>query len=190
MSRSRAHPVSNVLNRGTTSVRRFHQVIRVQLSKGPSMGALFAYDRDTKYLLLAKPFVSWLWDSVPYRVKEDFVVTFLRKLKASDIRGPGGVMAEDPQWAKDYPALHEWMTALRGPDGKPRQVCTLTVFAAEGAWKAFLNERDAGMYLAATGDSVAAVLAILEGLLVAPETPWRGSTRFPNGPPPKKGKAR
>jgi hypothetical protein len=99
------------------------------------------------------------------------------------ILGPAGKPAvervvTDAWLAKDCPALHEMLTVTDLGDGKVRQVSTLTIFVEDGLWKGCLNERDQGLTLWSSGDSVEGTLHSLEERLMAPKVDWR---RKPQG---------
>jgi len=113
--------------------------------------------------------VYWSGDVPP----EEEYVSFLKKLKD---RGAGlGVdyAAADSSFRLKYPALAEFMLSLTSPDGAGRQVSTLLIFAEDGDFKGLLNERQEGLQLWASSDSLDGLLETLEALLEAPETPWR-----------------
>jgi hypothetical protein len=126
----------------------------------------------------AGAFLDWsLWQDFSYRDREDWVMGWLKAVRRPDgPLGSGGV-ARDPVWVSDYPAIHEFVTAGTNEDGSIRRTSTLTFFAESGSWKVYLNERDAGASLCASGDTVAGALGALEVMLESENPPWRFSER-------------
>jgi len=112
-----------------------------------------------------------------YAQKEEVLMSWLRQVRRPDGPLGSGGIAADPAWLSEYPALHEYLTAGANPDGSPRRTATLTVFAELGTWKAFLNERDSGASLCASGGTVGETLAALEVMLESEVPPWRFSDR-------------
>lgn len=84
-----------------------------------------------------------------------------------------GVAPEGDPVLAACPCLVEHLTQSRWPDGKRREVSTLTVFLEEGRVKAALNDRAEKCSLWATADSVAAALASLESMLASGRPDWR-----------------
>jgi len=126
----------------------------------------------------AGTFVPWpLWCDLDYRHKEDFVMGWLRQVRRPEGPLGSGGLATDPEWLQEYPALHEYVTLGTNPDGSVRRTSTLTLFAESGTWKCFLNERDSGASLCASGDTVSGALAALEVMLEGETPPWRFSDR-------------
>lgn len=119
-------------------------------------------------------YIPWdLWCDLSYAQKEEMVMGWLRAVRRPDgPLGSGGV-ATDADWMREYPALFEYVTAGVNPDGSVRRTATLTLFADSGSWKCYLNERDAGASLCATGDTVAHALSALEVMLESENPPWR-----------------
>jgi hypothetical protein len=74
--------------------------------------------------------------------------------------------------AKRYPALHEYLTASRDPEGKVRQTCSLAIYGHLGRFKAFLNDRDCGAAIGVESDSVAGLLGALEAELESDAPSW------------------
>lgn len=104
---------------------------------------------------------------------EDYLLGFYRQPTTDNSTTPPTSAGEDRGLAAECPALHEYMTLTTLPDGQQRRPSTLLLFFEDGAVKACLSERDAGMSLWGTGDSVADVLAVLDALLRSEKPPWR-----------------
>lgn len=132
-------------------------------------------------------FIPWdLWSDFAYAQKEDVVMAWIKAVRRPDGPLGSGGAAADPLWVQEYPALHEYLTAGTGPDGAVRRTSTITFFTEHGSWKCFLNERDAGASLCASGDSVAGALSALEVMLEQEAVPWR----FSDPPAAKNGRPR
>lgn len=82
----------------------------------------------------------------------------------------------DAAFAKDWPALFEYMTATKWPDGSDRKVSSVTLFAEDGSLKCCLNEKNDQCVLFAAGKTLKTCLNALEGLLAGSDTPWRKSS--------------
>lgn len=95
-----------------------------------------------------------------------------------------GTVASDPAFEKAHPTLHAFMTAVE-EDGKPRSPSSLVVFTEDGQWKGCLSERDAGLQLWRTGETLQKLLSGLEKALASGNADWR--RRYA---PEGKGKAR
>jgi hypothetical protein len=68
--------------------------------------------------------------------------------------------------------LYSLLTDKSVANGKARRTCSLTIFAADGVWKASLNERDRGMTLWASADQLQTLPEALEALLEETPVPW------------------
>jgi len=68
---------------------------------------------------------------------------FLKQVAAKTAATERTMELEDQWMAKKTPALYDFLCCKIGPDGKPRQTSSLTVFAREGYFHATL--RDKGM---------------------------------------------
>jgi hypothetical protein len=109
----------------------------------------------------------------------------------SDALGPAatssqGVVASDPALEKSCPVLHAFMTAVE-EGGKPRSPSSLVVFTEDGVWKGCLSEKDAGLQLWRTADSLQKLLSALEKALAGGNADWRrryvpeGKAKAPRG---------
>jgi len=103
-------------------------------------------------------------------------VTLVAKDLATLLRGPslvaGGNAAADRALENACPMLFSLLTST-SVGGKSRRVATLSIFAADGFWKASLTERDQNLSLWAQSESLAAVLPALEAELSLDPIPWR-----------------
>ena len=88
----------------------------------------------------------------------------------------------DPEFAKSYPAVYEYMTASVYPDGTTRKTSTLTLFCEDGQLKVCLSDKDRNAVLFSAGKGLKQALGALEGLLESDATPWRvGRGEGPGG---------
>ncbi len=97
----------------------------------------------------------------------------LSKLLPTKAGGSKAVPSTDKVLVTKCPFLHELMTALVGPDDKPRQPCSVVIFAEDGVWKGCLSEKNLDMNLWASSDSLVGVLEALEHRLNADVIEWR-----------------
>lgn len=83
--------------------------------------------------------------------------------------------AEDTDLCERFPTLYDYLTAITydGPDGGPRTVSTLLVFAADGVFKACLRDRDEGVCLWVAGRTFGDLLRVLEDELANDTGVWR-----------------
>jgi hypothetical protein len=84
-----------------------------------------------------------------------------------------GSLPDDVEWAGQYPALWEYMTAGQFPDGKARQTSTVLLLIEDGVWKACLNDRALARSAWASGDTLERVLVRLEAMLATGAAEWR-----------------
>jgi hypothetical protein len=119
-------------------------------------------------------YVPWvLWNDLSYLQKEEVVMSWVSRNRRSPGAAAGPPVSHDAEWSMQLPAIHEYMVLLRHEDGSARRTATLTVFADTGSWKVFLNDRDSGTSLCASGPSVNDALGALEVMLEGENPPWR-----------------
>ena len=168
------------------SVGRGPQACWVTFSSGAAGVTLQAHTKRGKWALHGTFLEAALWNDMDYRAKEDWVMGWIRDLRSGSNGGLPGRAAVDSEWLQSYPAIHDHLVERTRPDGQPRRTSTLTVFADGPGWKVFLNERDAGASLCATGGTIAAALSALEVLLEEEDTPWRFDSLEPGNLSKKK----
>jgi len=120
------------------------------------------------------------WCALAPKQQAEIKSSYVQKALASHGRSGGGGMASDADLAASCPALHEFLTVSRLPDGTSRQVSTLLVFTEGQLWKAVLNERDGDLSLWATAETLQGLWHELEARLTAPVVEWRH--KKPQGP--------
>lgn len=97
---------------------------------------------------------------------------WVKRLAPEDKEGVGSGHAEDLDFASQRPALHEHLTC-DWLEGTKRLTSTLGLSTEGGRWKARLADRDNGMVLFVSGDSVEGALDALEKALTGGEADWR-----------------
>lgn len=117
------------------------------------------------------------WESLPHPVKMEKHTSYVQKALGSSSSKGKGAAASDADLDASCPALHEFLTLCQLPDGSARTPSTLLVFSEGGLWKACLNERDSGLNLWATAESLQGLWSELEARLTAPVVDWRPSRR-------------
>jgi hypothetical protein len=128
----------------------------------------------------------WPLDSLNDLQWRQVVMSFLKRAVPAAGAGGGGAAFPDAAFAKDYPALYEYMTAQQWPDGTTRKTSSVTLFCEDSQLKVCVTEKNDGTVLFAAGKTLKSALAALEGLLTSAETPWRvsGGGRPANGQKP------
>ena len=79
----------------------------------------------------------------------------------------------DADFAAECPAIWEYLTLDRYPDGKRRQRATLTVLVEDGVWKYCLNDRGQHRSCWATGRTHEEARRALEATLASGTPSWR-----------------
>lgn len=118
-------------------------------------------------------FVREWWDSLMGDKKSEVQRSYVQKALQAKAPSGKGSLASDAALAASCPALHEFLTLSVLPDGTPRTPSSLCFFSDGGLWKAVLNERDTGLTLWATGESLPQLWEELEARLTAPVVDWR-----------------
>ena|ERR1039457_1111512 len=86
----------------------------------------------------------------------------------------GAVTAvNDADFEKQFPTLAALMTLQVDDDQQPRKVCTLTIVCEDGQVKAGINERDRGLSLWTSSQTLGGVFAALEEALGQRPVAWR-----------------
>lgn len=134
---------------------------------------------------ICRLFHQWDWTSHDRWEARRFCLSEFvkRALATSQNIGPGQ-KCKDEKFVKLYPAFAEFLT-LEEIDGKPRQTSTISLFWQQGMFRAFLNDRDAGLSLCVCSDTFQALWNVLEKTLVSDDPGWR-----PIGGPGGKGKSK
>jgi len=114
------------------------------------------------------------------------LMSFLNRVVESGSSGgpPGrttGVLVE-------CPALVEYLSAEKYPDGATRERSVISVFIEDGRVKVCLNDRDAGRTLWRSGDGVEDCLILLETGIVDGTADWRRAAGSYKGSAKRNGK--
>jgi hypothetical protein len=115
----------------------------------------------------------WYWESLMAKEKVELVESILERALAGVSPDGYSPAVSDLAFAGLYPALHAFLTSSLTPKGAPRKTSSITLFCEDGSFKASLNERELGLSLYATGESVQGALEALELRLCAPKVEWR-----------------
>jgi len=138
-------------------------------------------------VLCTTHFVREWWDAMSNPKKQEVMRTYVEKALGAKASPGKGAAASDSALAATCPALHEFLTLSQLPDGTARTPSTLSLFSDGGLWKAALNEKDSGLVLWATGESLAQLWDELEARLTAPVVDWRPSKPYAGPRTPAKG---
>lgn len=80
----------------------------------------------------------------------------------------------DPEFARRYPILVEYLTSEKYDDGLVRERSALSMFCEDGMIKLALNDRDVGASLYCSSTTFGGALEALEGMLQrGPDAGWR-----------------
>lgn len=83
------------------------------------------------------------------------------------------VVFADDGFAKEFAALHQYLTSVRWDDGSPRHTATLTIFVDGGCLKVFLNDRHFDRSVCVNAKTFAEALEILNAQLDNDSCEWR-----------------
>lgn len=153
---------------------------------GPTGVACQAHHGRTGYAFTGWFIESAVWADLAYFQKEQLVMGWIKSLRGADGGAPRPSDALDREWLSSWPALHEYLALSTSEDGSPRRTSTLTLFSDGGTWKCYLNEREYGASLCASGDSIGEAIGALEVMLEGSNPPWR----FSDQPKPENGRAK
>lgn len=124
-------------------------------------------------ILCTNRYVREWWEALMGDQKHAVQKSYVLSALGASAPGGKGACASDASLAETCPALHEFLTLCVLPGGATRSPATLLVFSEGGLWKAVLNERDAGLNLWATAESLQGLWSELEARLTAPVVDWR-----------------
>lgn len=178
-----------ICDRATTvvcTVRIGRERWRLYLNRGPRFTILRATHCAKPWLVVRFAGSTDSWDRGSYGEREDFLVSFLRKLSRPVQGSVDRPDASDPKLASKFPALLEHITCSKGSDGAARQTCSLTIFGAPGGFRAYLNDRDSGAAIMVSADRFEGILSALEAELQSESPSWFWRPENGNG----KGKKR
>jgi hypothetical protein len=105
---------------------------------------------------------------------EKRVMLISRREPHQGVNGSNGSVYSDTLF-QAYPAILEFLTVERWPDGKPRKPGTFSVFFQEGKMKCWINDKDADVSACLSAGSVLDLLGLVEAGLVSGSLDWRRS---------------
>jgi len=111
----------------------------------------------------------------------EYLMSFLKRASADDQARRQVASRAAAEWAKKYPALHEYLTMVAYPDGGKRTTSTLMLFCDDGVWKACLKDRDQARSLWITSDGPTGLLDDLEACLQGDVQEWRKDKEWNTG---------
>lgn len=94
-----------------------------------------------------------------------------RLLKQKNAKGKVTTIKDDVA-KKQLPNLWDFLTTTEVA-GEIRKTGTMNLFLDEGKFKAFLNDRESGLYAVCTADGLASLLSEVEGALAGDSLDWR-----------------
>lgn len=95
-----------------------------------------------------------------------------RSLARARVTKPGAP-CRDSALQEKYPAVAEFLTSEGTENGKPRKTATVTISFVQGAFKAFLNDRESRMSICVTADTIGGLWEALEGSITSDDPDWR-----------------
>jgi len=102
-------------------------------------------------------------------------VSVLHRVEGGGNGQPRPPAAVGDPFAKENPALWEYLTVDRWPDGKVRETATITIMFEEGRWKGCLHDRANSRSCWRSGASLSELIASLEDAMTDPAAEWRKS---------------
>lgn len=114
-------------------------------------------------------------------------MAWLKRAAEQDARKQAARSGDDTKWATAHPALHEYLTADKYPDGGLRQTATLLVFCEASEWKACLRDRDTSRTLWISSQSLPELLEALDEVLQGEDAQWRRDKPHNQGGGKKRG---
>lgn len=123
---------------------------------------------------IAELVVPTRWMLWIYRgLGDDRVMAYLQRVAKQDGERRVELSTLGREWAKRHPALQEYLTETKYPDGGERKTSTLMLFVDAGEWKGCLRDRDTSRTLWVTAGSLPELLTTLEATLASGGGDWR-----------------
>jgi len=114
-----------------------------------------------------------VWNALSTHQREEMIMGFFdRERKRNEGEGQGGQLV-DEAFAKRHATLVEVMSARGVVEGHETNRMSLSLFVQDGQWKAILKDKQDGLCLWVSAQTIAALWTSLEACLVDPETVWR-----------------
>jgi len=116
----------------------------------------------------------------PRPVQREGLSAMIKRQSGSNSSASGRTHAAlDAVMLAERPLLMEYLVDMLFEDGSERQTATLLIFAADGVWKACLNDRAEEQALWASGASIASALDALESMLDSSSPEWKRTNKPP-----------
>jgi hypothetical protein len=117
-----------------------------------------------------RAYLGWFDDGAKERIMADF---FNRPGPKAKAEAANGSVWADMALQRDCPVLYSFLTSLTWPDGAPRVLGSLVIFAEDGGWKVCLSDRDSSSSLWAAATTFEGLARALEGRLTEASPDWR-----------------
>lgn len=101
------------------------------------------------------------------------VLQMLKKAEVRRVEGLPQTRLLPCEWAELLPSVWQYLTQDRWEDGSPRETSGLLLFCQDGLLKGMLRDKESGLCLWVTGQSLQGLLATLEAALGDPAAEWR-----------------
>lgn len=111
--------------------------------------------------------------ALPPQKREAVMSKYIRRAVDTLTGRPSAGIPNDPEFAKRYPALWEYLTEREWEKGKPRERATLTVFVDEDEFKLSFNDRGNQRSAFITAGTFSGLLDALEQGLKEDDLGWR-----------------
>jgi len=115
---------------------------------------------------------DWWWSRYNDEVRER-AMSFLKRAAAGEGQKDAKRTTDDLKWAAAHPALSEYLTLDKYPDGGQRQTSTLLVFYEAPEWKGCLRDRDTARTLWCSSGSLPELFEAIDEMLQSDDAPWR-----------------
>lgn len=149
--------------------------MEVRVFYGPEKVVAVMRLRRWSKVVYCEPGLLPTWDAIGERGRREALMAFVRRGLSAAVKGGESSPFPDSKFAKDWPAVYEYMTESKYPDGTARKTSSLTLFCEDCQLKLCLTEKNEGLVLFAAGKTLQTALNALDGLLAGEETPWRKS---------------
>lgn len=101
----------------------------------------------------------------------------LARPKPGELTARNDAPFSDRNFAKDYPTLHEMLTATQYGDNQPRVTSTLLIFVENGILRFCLNDRDNSRSAFFTAETFSDGLEAIDSALLSNKVDWRMKNR-------------
>lgn len=148
-----------------------HYWLDVQLCSDHLLWITRRWDR-VQPVRIDRGHLSW-WGALRSDYTGELAMGFLKRASEMDAQKAQKRSGDDLKWATAHPALNEYLTLDKYPDGGQRQTATLLIFQEGLEWKACLRDRDTARTLWCSAASVPELLEALDEILQSDDAQWR-----------------